>query len=102
MRTAVLDDEDLSSLPKAFLLKMAPATSEISIPIHSDQVLTNSQAKVCADGFELKKGGRLTFSCNPKSGYECYVRLSGISYEDANEPKDEEDLSVTSSMGTKN
>ena len=101
MRAAVLDDEDLSSLPKAFLLKMAPATSEISIPIHSDQVLTNSQAKVCADGFELKKGGRLTFSCNPKSGYECYVRLSGISYEDANKPKDEEDLSVTSSMGTK-
>ena len=101
MKTVVLSGEDLSSLPDGFSGNAVPETNEIRIPIRADHVRANDRARVYADGFELEKDGTLTFSCNQKSGYECYVRLTGISYEDSDEPKDEESLAVTGSYGTK-
>ena len=99
--SVVLDDEAISSLPDHTLRSGVPETGEICIPIDADLITANEQAQVNDDHYSLEKDGQLTFSCDKKAGYECYLRLTDISYKEATEQEDYEVLSIYNSSGSK-
>lgn len=100
MKAAVLDEEDIDSQSSVQNTE-APETNETVLPVSPDEVSVNEQCSIEDGVYSFEKDGEISLSYERRSGCECYLRLSGISYEDANEDEDKENLKITCGAGSR-
>jgi uncharacterized membrane protein YfhO len=101
MRAAVLEQKEIDLLQEMGLKVDRPATEEQTVVVAEDDVSFDGKGHSGQDGFELGRDGVLSFPYQRRAGFECYVRLTDLAYEDANEPNDNESLTFINSFGKK-
>ncbi len=98
MKSAVLDEEDIDDQTAALSTEV-PQTEEIIVPVSPGETSVVENVSVDGGGYVFNKGGGLSIPYMKRAGCECYLRLCGIDYEDANEADDDESLTVACSGG---
>ncbi len=98
MKAAVLDEEDLNDQTSAFKTEI-PAAEEITVPVSPEETSAVDNVRVDRGGYVFSRRGELRIPYMKRAGYECYLRLCGINYEDANESTDNESLEVFCGSG---
>lgn len=98
MKSAVLDEEDYNDQASVFKTEV-PTTEEITVPVSPEETSAVDHVMVDGSGYVFSRKGELRIPYMKRAGYECYLRLCGINYEDANEATDNESLRVVCSNG---
>ncbi len=98
MKAAVLDEEDLDDQTSALKTEV-PTTEEITVPVSPEEMSFAKNVDVDGGGYVFHRRGEVKLPYSKRAGCECYLRLCGINYEDANELNDNESLKVVCSNG---
>ena len=101
MKAVILDQKEIDLLPEHGLAAGKMVPMEQTMSVSQQDISFQGKARPEEDGFVLKQDGELVFPYQQKGGCECYIRLAGISYHDANEPNDNESLTFRNSFGTR-
>ncbi len=103
-KAVILDDAVSGDIP----LKQVSGTEilqtkeqNLYVNVEKENVSSEGQVASTSFGYDLKQDGELSFHCKQRAGCECYLRITGISYEDANEPDDDECLVISCGSGAK-